>query len=101
MTIVKQKSVGGSRGSAQGSAVMGRPITVGGDKYVGLRLPSDLLGVIDAYAAANGLKRSEAIRHLIEFGLANTATAKAKRAKVKSRRTTQAPRSSGKKGGAE
>jgi hypothetical protein len=50
---------------------------------------------------ANGLKRSEAIRNLIEFGLANTATAKAKRAKVKSRSTMQAPRSSAKKGGSE
>lgn len=87
-TIVKQKK-------------MGRPVTIGGGEFVGLRLPSDLLGVIDAYAVTNGLKRSEAIRHLIEFGLANTATAKAKRAKVKSRRTTQAPRSSAKKGGAE
>jgi hypothetical protein len=80
---------------------MGRPVTIGGDEFVGLRLPSDLLGAIDAYAVANGLKRSEAIRHLIEFGLANTATAKAKRAKVKPRRTTQAPPSSAKKRGAD
>ena len=82
-TIVKQKK-------------MGRPVTVGGDEFVGLRLPSALLDVIDAYAEANGLKRSEAIRHLIELGVANTATAKAKRAKAKQRSTTQGPRSSAK-----
>ncbi len=92
MTIVKQKSAGGSRGSAQGSTVMGRPVTVGGDKYVGLRLPSELLIVIDGYADANGLKRSEAIRHLIEFGLANTA--KARRAKAKQRSASQGAKAS-------
>ena len=68
---------------------MGRPVTIAGGELVGLRLPSELLTVIDAYAGANGLKRSEAIRHLIEFGLANTATAKAKRAKAKQRGAPQ------------
>lgn len=106
------------------SALGGRPVTVGGDKYVGLRLPSALLDIIDTYADANVLKRSEAIRYLIELGITNTAledvidvcakangvkrseairylvelganAAKAKRAKV-----TQAPRGS-KKGGAK
>jgi hypothetical protein len=91
MKAIKQKSP---------SPLGGRPVTVGGDKYVGLRLPSALLDVIDAYADTNGLKRSEAIRYLIELGVANTATAKAKRAKVKERSAKQAPRGS-KKGGAE
>jgi hypothetical protein len=87
-TNVKQKKVG-------------RPVTIGGDEFVGLRLPSDMLGVIDAYGAANGLKRSEAIRHLIEFGLANTATAKAKRAKVNRDARRKRRVVTAKKGGAE
>jgi Ribbon-helix-helix protein, copG family len=87
MAIVKHKSA---------KPVMGRPVTVGGDKYVGLRLPSELLAVIDTHAEANGLKRSEAIRHLIEFGIANTATAKAKRAMAKSRSAPQGAKASSK-----
>jgi hypothetical protein len=55
-TVAKQKT-------------MGRPVTVGGDEFVGLRLPSELLEIIDTYAAANGLKRSEAIRALIDEGI--------------------------------
>ena len=50
----------------------GRSVTVLGDTYVGLRLPSGLLDIIDTYAAANGLKRSEAIRALIDEGIIAT-----------------------------
>ncbi len=50
----------------------GRSVTVLGDTYVGLRLPSGLLDIIDTYAAANGLRRSEAIRALIDEGIIAT-----------------------------
>ncbi|SOR30281.1 protein of unknown function [Methylorubrum extorquens] len=46
----------------------GRPAT-GRDPLVGFRAPADLLAQLDAYAAREGLKRSEAIRRLVEEAL--------------------------------
>jgi metal-responsive CopG/Arc/MetJ family transcriptional regulator len=51
-------------------ATAGRPVTVGGDKYVGLRLSSELLSQIDALARVAGVEsRSEFIRVLLEAGV--------------------------------
>src|SRR5262245_24139578 len=52
------------------------PVTVGGTEFVGVRLPAALTEQIDAWANTNGVGRSEAVRRLIETGLAAT---KAKR----------------------
>ena len=48
----------------------GRPVAVDAEKSVGIRLPGKLLDAIDAWALANQASRSEAIRRLIERGLA-------------------------------
>ena len=52
----------------------GRPIAVetekSAEKSVGVRLPVRLLDAVDAWAANNKTSRSEAIRRLIERGLA-------------------------------
>jgi len=52
----------------------GRPIGVetekSAEKSVGVRLPGRLLDAVDAWAANNDTSRSEAIRRLIERGLA-------------------------------
>jgi hypothetical protein len=58
-TIVKRKS-----------KKMGRPPTVRGENFVGVRLPTELLNVVDGWAKASKMTRSEAIRELIERGLA-------------------------------
>src|SRR5258708_17701840 len=49
---------------------MGRPVTVKADSPIGIRLPSRQLDIIDAWAAARGVSRSEAIRRLVDRGLA-------------------------------
>jgi predicted DNA binding CopG/RHH family protein len=49
----------------------GRPAT-GKDPHITVRLPVRLREKVDAFASANGLKRSEAIRQLIEHGLAKS-----------------------------
>lgn len=46
----------------------GRPAT-GRDPLVGVRFPHDVIKAIDAWAKAEGLSRSEAIRRLVETGL--------------------------------
>jgi hypothetical protein len=46
----------------------GRPAT-GKDPQVTLRMPPVLIEEADAWAAANGTVRSEAIRRLVEIGL--------------------------------
>ncbi len=46
----------------------GRPAT-GRDPLVGFRAPPNLQAQIDAYAAREGLRRSEAIRRLVEDAL--------------------------------
>jgi hypothetical protein len=46
----------------------GRPAT-GKDPQVTLRMPPALIEEADAWAAANGTVRSEAIRRLVELGL--------------------------------
>jgi len=56
-TIVKRKK-------------MGRPVTVKGENFVGIRLPTELLDVVDKWARRNtDGSRSAAIRRLIERGL--------------------------------
>jgi hypothetical protein len=52
---------------------MGRPPTVRGENFVGMRLPTDLLVAVDEWGAANEVQRSEAIRRLLEFGLVAAA----------------------------
>jgi hypothetical protein len=47
----------------------GRHPTVRAEKFVGVRLPENLLKEIDRWAAARMATRSEAIRRLTEFGL--------------------------------
>jgi hypothetical protein len=56
-TVVRQKK-------------MGRPITVEAEKAIGIRLPGSLLDAIDNWAKTNQASRSEAIRRLVERGLA-------------------------------
>lgn len=46
----------------------GRPAT-GHDKMYGARLSDELVGSIDAWAKAEKISRSEAIRRLVELGL--------------------------------
>ena len=46
----------------------GRPAT-GRDPLVGFRAPPELLALLDSYAEREGLKRSEAIRGLVEQAL--------------------------------
>jgi Ribbon-helix-helix protein, copG family len=47
----------------------GRPAT-GRDPMIGLRAGEQLTAAIDAWAKRNGVGRSEAIRRLVEIGLA-------------------------------
>ena len=47
----------------------GRPVEISATEFVALRLPKELLRRVDAWAASNGVQRSEAIRRLIEGGL--------------------------------
>lgn len=46
----------------------GRPAT-GKDPLVSARLPKPMVAEIQAWAGANGVGRSEAVRQLIEIGL--------------------------------
>jgi hypothetical protein len=50
----------------------GRPAT-GKDPLLTVRAPEELIAAIDAWAAKEGLARSEAVRQLIEAGLAKKA----------------------------
>jgi len=47
----------------------GRPPSGGRDPHVTIRMPSALIAQADAWAAANDIGRSEAIRRLVELGL--------------------------------
>jgi Ribbon-helix-helix protein, copG family len=47
----------------------GRPAT-GTDPLISTRAPTAVIAAIDAWAASNGASRSEAIRRLVELGLA-------------------------------
>src|SRR6266702_343902 len=46
----------------------GRPPSGGRDPHVTIRMPTTLIEEADAWAAANGTVRSEAIRRLVELG---------------------------------
>ena len=48
----------------------GRPVTVEAERYIGIRLPDRQLDNIDAWASAHDVSRSEAIRRLVDRGLA-------------------------------
>ena len=52
----------------------GRPPTGGRDPHVAARMPSELIVQVDAWAVANDVVRSEAIRRLVELGLKAKAT---------------------------
>jgi hypothetical protein len=53
----------------------GRPAT-GRDPFLTARVPSDVIKAIEAWARGNDISRSEAIRQLLEAGLAATAKPK-------------------------
>jgi predicted DNA-binding protein (UPF0251 family) len=48
---------------------IGRPVEIGADKLVAMRLSTALLEQVDEWAAKKGVSRSEASRALIERGL--------------------------------
>jgi hypothetical protein len=54
----------------------GRPPSGGRDPHVTIRMPRTLIEQADAWAKANDTVRSEAIRHLVEFGLKTKTLAK-------------------------
>jgi hypothetical protein len=54
-TIVKQKT--------------GRPVSIGADKKLGIRIPAALLKRVDSWAKRHRIARSKAIRGLLERGL--------------------------------
>jgi Ribbon-helix-helix protein, copG family len=72
------------------AATMGRPVTIGGDRYIGLRLPADLLSKLDARAKLKGVGRSEFIRMLLADAMQRPLTTRKK----------EAPRGAVKRGGA-
>jgi hypothetical protein len=47
----------------------GRPPKGGRDPHVAARMPRTLIDGVDAWAAANDVGRSEAIRRLVQLGL--------------------------------
>jgi metal-responsive CopG/Arc/MetJ family transcriptional regulator len=60
---------------------VGRPVTIAAEKSVTIRLPDKLLDAIDAWKSSGKASRSEAIRELVERGLAAPAPRKAKAGK--------------------
>lgn len=56
----------------------GRPAT-GRDPVSAVRLPHELTSGVDAWAAKHEISRSEAIRRLVELGLASATTGRAKK----------------------
>jgi len=50
----------------------------GGSVFAGVRLPAALAAAVDEWAAWLGVRRSEAIRRLIEAGLAAKGKGKAR-----------------------
>jgi hypothetical protein len=56
----------------QMTTTQGKP---GGRLWVGVELPDELHREVEAYAQVHGLQRSEALRYLIEAGLAAEAHA--------------------------
>jgi metal-responsive CopG/Arc/MetJ family transcriptional regulator len=66
---------------------MGRPPT-GHDPAFSLRLPPELIERIDQYAKLSGESRSEAMRALLEAGLAYKATMADRKPKPKQTATT-------------
>jgi hypothetical protein len=67
---------GSIRGIKNRSKKVGRPVTTGKGTQVGTRWHEPLLSMIDAWAAKQDDKppRAEAIRRLVEFGLAAAAS---------------------------
>lgn len=52
----------------------GRPPSGGRDPALTVRLPQDLIDRLEAWASDNDVTRSEAIRRLVELGLAAKKT---------------------------
>jgi hypothetical protein len=48
---------------------IGRPVVIGADEFIGLRIPSALVQAIDAWAQQHNVKRSDAVRALLEKAL--------------------------------
>jgi metal-responsive CopG/Arc/MetJ family transcriptional regulator len=47
----------------------GRPRTINGDRYIGIRLPRALVDAVDHWADHEDIRRSEAVRRLLEQAL--------------------------------
>ena len=63
----------------------GRPAT-GRDPFVGIRLPAELIQAVELWAGRNDTpSRSEAIRRLVELGLAASASARPHSAKTRAK----------------
>ena len=57
----------------------GRPRTTGIGTQIGMRWHAEDLAAVDAFAEAEGLERTEAIRQLVRLGLAGRSGSKGKR----------------------
>jgi metal-responsive CopG/Arc/MetJ family transcriptional regulator len=62
---------------------LGRPVEIGADQFIGLRIPGALVKAIDAWAKEQNVKRSDAVRALLERGLAPAAAKSRRPAKRK------------------
>jgi len=58
--------------SAKAKSKKPRRPTTEKDPLIGTRMSASLIGMIDGWAERNEASRSEAIRRLVEFGLAST-----------------------------
>jgi Arc/MetJ-type ribon-helix-helix transcriptional regulator len=65
--------------ASQDKRPRGRPFAGGRDPAVGVRLPWRVITALDKWGKERGFgSRSEAIRHLVQIGLAHSADAEAK-----------------------
>jgi hypothetical protein len=51
----------------------GRPVTIGATAFIGTKWPPATVERVDAWAETVGVGRSEALRRLVELGLAKAA----------------------------
>jgi hypothetical protein len=63
---IMKKSTTSSHGGKRAGA--GRPAT-GQDRVRAVRLSDELMAMVDAWAEAHGIARSEAMRRLLELGM--------------------------------
>ena len=65
-----------SKKPAVPKARMGRPVTVGATVLITSKWPPEMVERIDAWGKAEGVRRSEALRRLVERGLKAKGKAK-------------------------